>query len=197
MENSEKYHIQKLQSSCKVGFKWLYDKYHSKLYYFILKLVRNTETAEEITSEVFLRLWQKREAIDPAGSISGLLFKIARDCSMGHLRKIARKSDLREAYIQQYTKNISANTSEDDLFFKEYMALAENAINQLPPKGKQVFIMRYKEHLDLHQIAAKLDISPNTVKVHLNRSSRAVKEYLRLNSDLIFILLAATLWSIP
>lgn len=188
MELKEQFHIQRLKKGDKTSFVYLHERYQAKVYYYCLKFVGRQEVAEEITSDVFVKLWQKREEIRTDLSINGLLLKITRDYALSHLRQVAKNADLQKAFIQNY---LTASTSpvEEQIYLKEGLEIADRAIEKLPPKCRQVFQLRYLDGLTLHQIANKLHISTNTVQNHLQKGTRIVKGYMQEHSDLVFSVL--------
>lgn len=194
MDLKERFHLQRFVKGDKKSFVFLHERYQSKVYYYCLKFVGNREVAEEITSDVFVKLWQKRDEIRKEIPVSGLLFKITRDHAMSYLRQVAKHADLKSAFIEQYFAPLFSPI-EEQLYFKEGMEIAGRAIENLPPKCRQIFRLRYLEGLSLRQIADELHISPNTVQNHLQKGTRLVKGYLQQHSDLVFFLLLCHLFN--
>lgn len=190
MDAKEKHHLISLKKGNKESFVFLHRKYQSKIYHYCYRFVRREEIAQEITSDVFIKLWEKRSAIRADHPVSGLLFKITKDLSMSYLRRIARDSDLRKAYIAHYLEH-STHYVEEELFVREGLDMARQAIATLPPKCRLIFRLRYFFDLSLQQISEELEISPNTVQNHLGKGKKVVKAYLRANSDLVFALMAS------
>lgn len=192
MELKEQFHLERFIKGDKQSFVYLHGRYQSKVYFYCLKFVGKPEIAEEITSDVFVKLWQKREDIRTDTDISGLIFKISRDYALSYLRRVARQADLRKAFIDTYLESIT-NPVEEQLYLQEGMAIADRAIETLPPKCQQVFRLRYLDGLSLSQIAEELHISTNTVQNHLQKGTRIVKSYLQEHSDLVFSILLTQL----
>ena len=188
MDSKEKHNLQQLAGGDKDSFIWIHKRYQSKVYHYALKLVRRREVAEEITSDVFVKLWKKRTTLLHNISVEGLLFKITRDYCVSYLRKIARNTAQRQAFIDHYFEDLS-NKIEADIAFKEGLAIAQAAIEKLPPKCRTVFRLRYFNDLSLRQISEELNISTNTVQNHLTKGTQIVKAYLKSNSDLVFLLI--------
>ena len=187
MHQEESKHIKELSNSNTESFRWLYDYYHEKVYFFCLNLIKDTNTAEEITSDVFVQIWKKREKLDSQIPLGGLIFKITKDFVLSYFRKISRSAEQKQKYLSYYTITLWKNPIEDSIFEKEYEDVVKKAIDQLPPKCKEVFLLKYERDLKVKEIAAELDISPNTVKVHLNKASHTIRNFLDENTDLTFI----------
>lgn len=192
MDLKEQFHLDRFAKGNKQSFVYLHERYQSKVYYYCLKFVGKKEIAEEITSDVFVKLWQKRGEIQTDRDIRGLLFKISRDYALSYLRQIARNADQKKAFIDHYLLNLNSPV-EEQIYLKEGLAIADRAIENLPPKCQQVFRLRYLDGLSLKQIAEELHISTNTVQNHLQKGTRMVKVYLQEHSDLVFALLISQL----
>lgn len=166
-----------LNSGDTAAFSWLYDKYFAQIYNFCYSLVRIPQDAEDLTSEVFLTIWKKRTMIRPEVELKPLLFKISRDLTWNHLRRVARDKEHRGRYLTHYALR-SYLQGEDVILFREYQNTLKTAISKLTPQQQKVFQLRFFQGWDLNQIAAELQISKNTVKVHLAKSKRFVMSCL-------------------
>lgn len=188
MEAIEQRNLVNLVKGNKECLFYFHEKYQAKVYRYTFTLVRNKEVAEEITSDVFIRIWEIRGKIDVKRGIDHLMFKITKDFCNDYLRKVARDAAGREAYIHQCLTHKSS-TVEDQLSFKDNLQIASRAIENLPPKCRQVFRLRYDQEMSLLQIADELNITRSTVQKHLHKGTKFVRNYLRNHSDLVFFLL--------
>lgn len=176
-----KSHLRRLQLGDSKGFRWLFEHYHQKVFSYSLRFVKNRQVAEEITSDVFLKLWEKRSQIQTEGSLQQLLLTITRGMAIDHLRKVARTSKSQESYWLNYQSHIPESVEEEK--FEENLAAIHEAMKGLPPKRRKVFELRYKEELSYQQIAQMLNVSPNTVKVHLNKATKYLKQQLEIHYE--------------
>lgn len=192
MDIQERYHLIQLSTGSKESLAFLFQKYNSKVYHYCFQYVRSKEVAQEITMDVFLKVWEKRSMIKADSPLGGLLFKITKDASISYLRKAARDVVLRKEFVQHYLQSLE-NPLEDHLLFKEGIQIAKQAIATLPPRCRQVFLLRYEEDFSLKQIAEELNISVSTVKKQLSKGTLIVKSYLESNADLVFVLIVGHL----
>jgi RNA polymerase sigma-70 factor (ECF subfamily) len=186
----EKIHLEKLRAGNEESFRWLFNQNHGRVYGFCLKLTRFQPVAEEITSEVFFRLWQKRNIIDPSFPISNLLFKMTRDLVWNYLKKESREN-LQQL---QYALDLHASTApsaESDLILKDYLSIAEGAILQMPEKRREVFLLHYESELTDKEIAHQLNIAESTVRVHLYKAILFLRNYLKSHPEMILLVLWA------
>lgn len=187
--DSEREHLQRLREGDLDSFKWIYDRYHEKVYGYCVKLINDHPAAQEITEDVFVRLWEKREIVDATIPINGLLLKITKDFAWNYLKKSSRQARQRSQYASERRRQLSAPSIESELIFQDYLDIAEAAIRQLPEKRQLVFNLRYKSGLDNREIAHRLNISETTVRVHLLKATQFLRSYLASHPEipLLFI----------
>ena len=181
-------HLARLREGDLRSFRWIYDRDHGKVYGFCLKLLGSPAAAEEVTSDVFVRLWQKRTIVDPSVAIAPLLFKITRDLAWNHLKREARVHRQREDYRALQETSALAPV-EEDLIFADYLRIAETAIAQLPQRQREIFTLRYKSGKSNQQIASELDLSESTVRVQLARAKQFLRQFLKSHPELPLLLL--------
>lgn len=193
MNPQEYHHLIHLSKGNKESLAFFHREYRSKVFHYCLQFVRDREVAQEITLDVFLKLWEKRSILHTDRSINGILFKITRDFSLTYLRKVAKDDRRRKEFVEHYILTVDHCPVEEQIFIKEGMKIAKQAIDELPPRCRQVFQLRYSEERSLKQIAEELNISINTVKKQLRKGTHIVKDYLRANADLVFSLILTLL----
>ena len=181
------HHLVALKKGNTNSFKWIYDQYHSLIYYYTLKFLQEETMAEEATADVFITLWKKRIIIDPNLPIQAFLYKIAKDTAYNYLKKIAADARLKQQYLENYPI-IELKNGEVLFLEKEQLAQVEKIIETLPPKRLAIFKLRYYEGLDNNKIAQQLGISINTVKVHLAKARLYLKEQLPLQQEAYLVL---------
>lgn len=195
MDFEERHHLEQLTLDDRASFVFLHRRYQAQVYHYCLRLVRQPEVAEELCSDVFVRLWQKRHTLRCDLPLGGLLFKISRDACLSHLRQLASRADQRQQFLAHYRSETHGTAPTDaDYDYHEGLGLAERAIESLPPRCQEVFRLRYTQGLSLQDIADRLQISSNTVQNHLLKGTRLVRASLQRHAEL---LLAVLLWQLP
>ena len=168
------------------AFTAFYQSYKSRIYAQALFFSNSETIAEEVTQEVFLKLWESRAKINPEKSLKAFTQTISRNLFIDYIRKDFKKNkatvDLTEEQVSTQ-KNVI-----DELIFKEYETVAKEALANLPPIKQQIFMLRHQENLSYNEIAAHLHTTPKAVERHLARATSMVKEYLSLHSDIAFII---------
>ena len=186
--SSEKVHLQRLQNGDITSFEWIYRTYHPRVYGFCLKLVAEPQLAEEITVDVFVKIWEKRAKINVDLPIKHLLFKITRDYIWNQLKKQSKRTDQEEQYLSSRT-HFTPPKVESDMILQDYLDYAEHAINKLPEKRRLVFLLHYKTGLNNQEIAQKLNISETTVRVHLSKAIKFLRDSFQSNQEIVFAVL--------
>ena len=127
------------------AFETLYQQLHGRVYQYCLGLTKSQEVAEEILQEVFIKVWTKREQLDPERSIQALIYKMTRDLSFNFLKKAARDEALQAEIIAHFV-HISEVT-ESQVVYNDYWQIAKKAIAQLPPQCHRIFLLRCEQGL--------------------------------------------------
>lgn len=178
--------ISQLKSGDITAFDEAYRFYSPKLYHFSLNLVKIKPVAEGIVQEVFLKIWVNRHKIDLYRSFESYLFTIAHNTMISVLRKRSSEKEYRN-YVKSLNLLEVEETIIRNLEFKELQGKLQEVVDQLPSRQKEVFRLSRDQGLSHKEIAKKLDISTNTVEVHMNRALKSIRSRL-FNHSLILLL---------
>lgn len=176
-------HLRALKNGDHNGLRWVYTKYFRVIFLYCKKLIGEEALAEEAAAEVFVTLWKKRAIINTDQTIQPFLYRIAKFTAYDHLKKIANDQRLREQFLLNH-ELIHSKSGEHLLIEKEQLEVINRLLDTLPAKRRAVFKMRYLEGKDNKAIAEQLQISINTVKVHLVKARHHLKEQLQMQSDI-------------
>ncbi len=161
------------------AFQTLYYRYAKRLFAFLWRRTGHRETAEDLLQEVFIRVWNNRQNLDPAQSIQAYLYRAAHHLAIDHLRKkvsegesISPPTDLRGRDFRE------TGFEERDRLRK--------AIEALPEKQGLVFRLSREEGLKYAEIAGVMKISVKTVEAHMNKALKKLRQSLHDLATLIF-----------
>lgn len=155
------------------AFSELYIRNKDKLYYFCLNLLKSKEDANDIVQEIFTRIWESRNFINPDLSFSSFLYTIARNRILNYFRSV--DIDLKVKSILAQRDPVEEDIIESNLIYTEYQKILKGAIEALPPQRKKIFNMSREDNMTHKEIAAQLGISVNTVQEHISESLRFIK----------------------
>jgi RNA polymerase sigma factor, sigma-70 family len=170
------------------AFREIYDYYRPIVFTTAKRLLNETWTAEEIVQDTFLQIWLKRKELNNIENFSGWLYTIASHLTYNALLKKDRK---RKNESQLTPSVIDPLTPAESLLHKEYDKILEDAVNRLPPKQKQTYILLKKEGKKREEAASELGVSPETVKWNLEQAMRSIRAYCMARGNGLLVLLTA------
>lgn len=168
------------------AFSTLYVKYSGGLYAKILQLTKCEETSKEILQELFLKIWEKRNQIDPDKPFKAYLYTIAKNLMYDHFRKVARDKVLSDHLV--HAAAVYHIHGDDSGVYYERLEYIHRAIEQLPTVRKQVFKLCKIEGKSYDEIASLMEISTSTISDHIVKANRAIKKYLEAHGDIAALL---------
>ena len=175
--------IQLIAQGDEQAFTKLFDQYHNRIYGFAFKLTHSTTVAEEITEDVFLKIWLKRNDLLQIQNFSAYLFTVARNETYKILRQIAK--NYQTVLLAENHDAFAYEHLENKLIIKEFTSLLQKAIDRLPHQQKQVFQLIKQEQLKRHEVAQILHLQPETVKFHLAQAMKNIRAFCMLHLNLI------------
>ncbi len=180
-----------LQKGDESAFEKIYAQYSQRLLGALIKLVKSENLACELLQDVFIRVWNNREQIDPAKSFKSYLFRIAENLAYDLFRKIARDKRLQAELIARTCS--SYNHVEEDLSNKENTQALQHLIIALPPQRRKIFSLVKLEGKTYAEVSELLNISPSTINDHVVKATKFIREQMCNNeasaiSPLIFLL---------
>lgn len=165
-------------------FERIYLKYIAALIFFANRIMRNKQHAEDIVSEVFIKLWDKRRGFDNELTVKAFLYISVRNACFNAIKSEGRRSQEQTAY-NNYV-GINEDFILNEITRAEVLRAILQLVKTLPPECQKVMLMRLAG-MENKDIAAKLNISIHTVK---NQAARGI--YLmrkRYRNDQMFITL--------
>ena len=166
-----------LKDGDKQAFNQLFHFYNQKLYYFAKGYLKSEKEAEEIVQETFLKIWERREQIDPDLSINAYLFKIAFNFIQKRLIKNLKEEEFKHDLAAELV-NFDDHTS-NMLNYHFLLDHINRLIDELPPRQKEIVELRKLENYSFKEISEKLSISSKTVEAHLTAALKFLKERLK------------------
>ncbi len=170
--------LNRLQQGDELAFLEVYDHYKKPLYAFILKFVKVPEHADDLLQDVFLKIWEIHSRINSSLSFKAYVYRISRNLVYKFLKKTANDAEQLSEQLQHFIPDREAN-AEVKLQWKEYEENISKAIDQLPPRRKEIFILCRQGKHTYEDVAKQLGISRNTVKEHMVLSMKSISNYLQ------------------
>jgi RNA polymerase sigma-70 factor (family 1) len=154
------------------AYEELYVSLYKYLYNFAWSFVKSRQLAEEIVSDVFIKVWQKRKAIETIGNFKVYLYVATKNISLNYLVK---NKTLPYSDIQDLSGELISTYSDPEqlLITSDMMQLINTAIAQLPDRCRLIFQLVKEDKMKCREVAEILQISAKTVE---NQVSIAVKK---------------------
>jgi len=165
-----------LKAGDRGAFAEVYKRYWPLMYNHALRMLKDEDDARDVVQELFTTLWLKSRSIISDTNIAGYLYTATKNKV---LDLIAQKR-VRINYIESLAlyMEVQSNQILETITEKEMMLALEKEIQKLPPKMKQIFEMRTKQHLTYREIANELTISDKTVKKQINNAINIIRPKL-------------------
>tara|TARA_B100000575_G_scaffold51759_1_gene38481 strand:+ start:27789 stop:28274 length:486 start_codon:yes stop_codon:yes gene_type:complete len=153
-------------------FKMIYDTHFDDLRRYLIFRSGDQDLSVDIAQDVFMKVWTKKIEI-ASGNIKSLLFKIATDEFMNHIRK----KKVEKEYIESVNLRwIREPDNSDDLLEKK--VLFQKALNQLPEKQKTALLMNKMQGLTYKEIAEVLNLSQKAIEKRIGLALKSLKQNL-------------------
>ncbi len=166
-----------------IAFEKLYLQYYAYLCLIAEHIVKNKCDAEEVVSDVFVKLWNIREKIEIT-SIKAYLVRAVHNTSINYLERPVISNRLTETINESDIKLLAWDSDYPlgRLYEKEVLDILDQGIGKLPDGCREIFMLSRIEEMKYHDIADKLGISVNTVKtqmkIALSRLRETLKDYM-------------------
>ena len=179
----EKELVERFQNGEKDVFNELVIKYQGKIYNLVYKYVSNSETARDLSQEIFIKAFRALPRFKRQSAFYSWLYRIAINLCIDFIRQQKRGQtlsfeDLTTGGNDEVVFNDVSPLPPDQVEAKELGYIIGKAVEQLPPKQQRVFNLRYQDGLQLKEIAAQLDRSEGTIKAHLHHAHKRLRTLL-------------------
>lgn len=174
--DNEKLLVLQLQNNGVKAFDELFLRYSPRLFRFSLSLLKTEEDAREIVQETFYRIWNKRNEIDSGKSFRSFVFTISYNLIVDQLRLRMKDQEYRK-FLYEYFR-LEADVIHDMVDFQTVSNRIEQAVEQLPGKRREIFILSREHGLSHREIADRMGITVKTVENQINLALKHIRTHL-------------------
>ena len=161
------------------AFAELYKLYVPALSTFLTSLTHSSAITDELMQDIFLQVWLNRDKLSTIVHPKAWVFKVATNITYNFLR---RKITERKILDNSGSFLITAQEGAEDSFYtRQLFSAVSEAVNQLTPQRKKIYLLSREGGLTIPEIAEKLSLSPSTVKNTLVASLEHIRNYLKSN----------------
>jgi RNA polymerase sigma-70 factor, ECF subfamily len=179
--------LEKLRAeSAPLDFDLLVRQYQRRVYRVLLGLVRDPDLADNLTQDCFVRAYEKRASFRGEASVGTWLISIAINLARDHGRN--RRAGFWRRLVSSPAEETAAALAavadlgpspERSLMARQELGRVWRIVEQLPPRQREVFLLRFAEEMPLEEIALALGMQSGTVKAHLFRAVGTVRKRMR------------------
>ncbi len=166
-----------------------YWEYHEKIYrYLFFRAYEDRALAEDLTSETFLKAFEKLDTFDSDQKFSAWLYAIARNTLIDYFRKNKRNTEMSlDDHEQDF---VASENLVDQLNQKLTRQQLLKAVQKLPENLREVVLLKYFNDYKNSEIEELLALNPNTLRTHLHRAIKQLQTFvpLTLLSVILFFL---------
>ena len=176
MTNEEQLLVESVQRGELPAFQELVEKYKQKVYYMALDMTGNHHDAEDLSQEVFIKVYTSIKDFRGDSKLSSWMYRIAMNTCIDKTRRKRLK-------LVEFDDRVAEKPEIKDDPQKTMESLAmqkqiDQALKKLPPRQRMIFVMRHYNELLLKEIAEALQISEGTVKAQLFRAIQKLQKEL-------------------
>ena len=185
---NEKDALERIAQGDRTAFQVLYGHYFKVVQKYISLFVPSKDNLDELTQDVFVRIWEKRERLAGIESFKGYLFMLTRNMVFNYMRSV--RVQQRTSELNETMDPAGEYHAENAFLYKQYYSIAVEGMEKLPPGRKKILKMSVEEGLTLDEIADKLKITRAGVKKQLYAATAFVRQYLLEHAEMSILLLA-------
>ncbi|CAG4988894.1 ECF RNA polymerase sigma factor SigE [Dyadobacter sp. CECT 9275] len=164
--------LRKVTLGDEAAFAQLYNYYKNPALRFSISLLKDEEEAENMTQDLFLKIWMRRAQIKPDQNFSSYLFTCLRNMAFDHFKKMEKSEQMRMHYM-----DMMKAYAEDEKEEKERrLNMVQTAVDSLSVKRKMILRLNIEEGKSYQEIAEFLRISKNTVKNQLVKAKQLLRD---------------------
>lgn len=152
----------------------LFKGYYRPLGNVIYRVVQDRDVAEDLLQDVFMRIWNNRQALTITTTYKAYLYRAVMNAALRHVERQKRQVAWDEASITEPARD----TTAEQLDGQEAEQLVALALEALPPQCRAVFLLSRQEGLSYQQIAETLDVAPKTVENQMGKALRILRDKL-------------------
>ena len=168
------------------AFSSLYAIYAPRLSVKLLQLLRSEELAEDILQDIFVKIWEVRETIDPDQNFPAFLYKMAANRSKNVFRRNLYDENMRN----ELGKDLGYDPIENATNESDTKKILDLVMSKLTPRQREVYTLHKLEGLSYQEISEKLKISASAINHHIQEATKQLKIALKsYRFDILIVLL--------
>ena len=154
-----------LRNSDRKAYTGVFQSTYAALFGFARYITRDEDAAHDILQDVYLKLWQVRETVDPNRSLRALLYQMVRNYALNHERR--KKTHATDSLQNVLMEPSIEATTEADIDTSALGDRLRKWIDEMPERRREAFVLSRFEGLSHDEIARVMNLTPRTVNNHI------------------------------
>lgn len=178
--------IESFNDGNKNAFNLIVLKYQKRIYWLVRRFVLDHDDADDITQEVFIKLYKSLDDFRGDSALYTYIYKIAVNYSLNHLKKNKSTNSIKKDFDSEVLKIKSKDLGSDEILDRDINTrLIKEAISELPKQQRAVFTLRFYEELPYEEIASLLGTSVGGLKANYFHALKKIQFFLNEKKDKI------------
>jgi RNA polymerase sigma factor (sigma-70 family) len=186
--HNEKRLISRIMEGDRKAFREFHVHYYPLVQQYLRLFVTDQNDLDELTQDIFLKIWVKRALLTNVESFRGYLFRMCKNHVLNYFRSLKVGRKLVDLSVSEGVA--LAEDTESQILFKQYYRIAMDGINKLSQGRRRILLMTIEQGMSLDQIAAELEITRAGVKKQLYAATAFVRKYLQEHGELSILMFA-------
>lgn len=184
--------VEKAKQGNQAAYAELMERYRDSVYFMLLKMIKNSDDAEDLTIEAFGKAFNRLEQYSPSYAFSTWLFKIASNNCIDFIRKkrvylISMDHAYANSDGDSVRIDVESNTldPEEEIIKDQKVIMMRLVVSKLKPRYRELIEKRYFQELTYEEIAVEMDLPLGTVKAQLFRARDFLANMMKNTKDTI------------
>lgn len=165
------------------GYNEIVRRYQKQVYWVIRKMVNSHDDADDLTQEVFIKIYSALKSFREESNLFTWLYRIATNYSINHIRKIKVKNTVSFEIVTEQVES-KEKRSDETIDEKARRKILEKAIETLPAKQRAVFNLRYNENLSYEDISKIMNKSVGGIKANYFHAVKKLGDFLKTKIEM-------------
>lgn len=177
MQDPDHLLVERLRNKDTRAFELVFNEYYGLLKSYGMRFMDDPEDAEEVVQDVFVKFWEKCDALAPDSSVKSYLYRSVHNTCLNFIKHQKVKDSYRQYvinFMEEAQESASLESGSDNV---QERIMRE--IDNLPPRCSEIFKLSRYEGLKYQEIADHLSISIKTVEVQMGKALKTLRERLK------------------
>lgn len=181
-----------LRSNDSKAFELLFKRHYKPLCRRVNTMLNDEEATEDVVQQLFIKIWESRDTLQTPDSVAAYLFTAARNRALNYIKSQSRKSSNEVPLTNLHDE--ADNRTEEQMDANELQKALYAAIDALPEKRREVFVLSRFEGKSYKEIAEIMQISVKTVEAQMGKALSTLREFVKKNHNHPILIALFMIW---